>query len=341
MENRLFLCFIIFTMITVGLSSCKSGENPPNGQSSSEYFVSAWNETSIRRLNPSADKQIILQPNNNVMVRVVKRGNPPKSGTNGLTVSYELTNYNRSKDKNSEKESKDQITSGNLIEVKGLFIAEAIQGIHIYHNGACNSYQTAKITVKTNDGRIIANANLTIPAFDEISCEKCHGSDNMSTFSNILAKHDIKHATTLSSPANQPVVCIGCHTGNVSGSVPGSQENLDRAIHRYHANKKGITCNDCHTSITGKIDPNIKVKAGEEDCVACHGKMTAITSNVLSLHVSGTSQPPCEICHTGLNWTNPREVFYGKPKGTGNPFCIACHQSRPSTTANLQEPIKY
>ena len=332
------LYILMINLLVVGLYSCKSGDNASTKGSAAEYFVSVWSETSMHRLNPSADKQVILQPNNNVMVRVVKRGNPPKSGTDGVTVSYELTNYNISQDKSSKAESEDQITPGNLIAIKGLFVAEAIHGIHIYHNGSCNSYQTAKITVKTNDGKLIADARLTIPAHDEISCEKCHKSDKVSTFSDILSKHDLKYATTLSSPANQPVVCASCHNGNTASDA---KENLSKAMHDSHANRKGITCNDCHFSISTKNDPNFMGKTAKGDCISCHGEMAIIVSKMVSAHATATLQPPCEVCHKGLNWTNPSEVFYGKPQGKGNPFCLACHQNRPATTVSLNEPIKY
>jgi len=329
------LSILMVNLLVVGLYSCKSGDNASTKGSTSEYFVSAWNETSMHHLNPSVDKQIILQPNNNVVVRVVKRDNPPKSGTNGVTVSYELTNYNTSQDKSSEAEQEDQITSGNLLAVKGLFVAEAIRGIHIYHNGTCNSYQTAKITVSTNEGKLITNAQLTIPAYDEISCEKCHGSDKVSTFSDILTKHDLKYATTLSSSANQPVVCAGCHTGN---SLSDAKENLAKAMHDSHANRKGITCYDCHFNVSPNTGQKLTTK---EDCISCHGEMAMIASKMVSAHATTTLQPPCEVCHNGLNWTNPSEVFYGKPQGKGNPFCIACHQNRPATSVSLNEPIKY
>lgn len=334
MKKKIVFCILMINLLVVGLYSCKRGENPSTGKSATEYFVSAWNETSMHRLNLSADKQIILQPNNNVMVRVVKRGNPPKSGTDGVTVSYELTNYNKSLD----KEQEDQITSGNLLLIKGLFMAEAIQGIHIYHNGACNSYQTAKITVKTNDGKLITNARLTIPAYDEISCEKCHGSDKVSTFSDILTKHDLKYATTLSRPVNQPVICAGCHIGNAASDT---KENLARAMHNSHANIKGVTCNDCHVNVSPNTGQKLTGKPAKDDCISCHGEMTNVASLKVSTHATDGFQSPCETCHTGLNWANPSEVFYGKPKGFGNPFCIACHSPLKSTTANLQEPIKY
>jgi hypothetical protein len=220
MKKKGIFRMLLMALLIAGLSSCKKGKNPPSKFITPEYFVSVWSENSIPGLNSSGDKQKIQQLNHNLIVRVVKRGNPPKSATSGITVSYEITNYKISIDKNSEPEGKD--ISGNMVESKGLFRAE---GIPVMLNDTLNSYQSANIIVKTSDGKIIADARLMIPAF-----------------------------------------------------------------------------------------------------VIGNGEM---------LH--GTTQPPCEICHNGMNWTNPREVFYGQPKGKGNPFCIACHDPRPSAIAGLQQ----
>jgi len=220
MKKKVIFRILMMALLIAGLSSCKKGKNPSSKFITPEYFVSVWSENSLPGLNPLSDKQKIMQLNHNLIVRVVKRGNPPKSATSGITVSYEITNYKTSKDKNSESEG--QVVSGNMVESKGLFRAE---GIPVKLNETLNSYQSANVTVKTSDGRIIAHALLIIPAFD-----------------------------------------------------------------------------------------------------VSNGKM-----------FSGTTQPPCEICHNGMNWTNPREVFYGQPKGKGNPFCIACHDPRPPAVAGLQQ----
>ena len=220
MKKKVIFRILMMALFITGLSSCKKRENLPSKFITPEYFVSAWSENSLPGLNPLSDKQKILQLNHNLIVRVVKRGNPPKSATTGITVSYEIKNYKISIDKNSEPEGK--VISGNMVESKGLFRAEGIQAII---NDTFNSYQSASIIVKTSDGKIIANAHLMIPAFDVSNGEMFHG----------------------------------------------------------------------------------------------------------------TTQPPCEICHNGMNWTNPREVFYGQPKGKGNPFCIACHDPRPSAIAGLEQ----
>jgi len=211
---------MLFAIFVAGSSSCRKVTNPSKAGSKSEYFVSVWIENSNIGLNSSDDKRMSLQSNHNLIVRIIKRGNPPKSATNGMTVSYEIANYKISKDNKTETEG--HVAAGNMVETKGLFIAEGIHGIL---NDTCNYSKSATITVKTSDGRLIAQAHLIIPAFD------------------------VSHA--------------------------------------------GM--------------------------------------------VFGTSQPPCEICHYGMNWTNPGEVFYGKPKGKGNPFCIACHQSSLSAFADLQQ----
>lgn len=332
MKREFIFYIMMMGLLVLALSSCKRGESPSNGESANEYFVSVWNELSIHRQNPSEDKLVILQPNNNLIVKVVRRGNPPKSGTNGLTVSYELTNYETSKDNGSEG----CVVSWNMADTKGLFIAEEVQRIPFYQNGACNYYQTAHISVKTNHGSLIASTKVTIPALDEINCSKCHGSYMVNTFRDILTKHDLKHGTTFSSASNQPVVCISCHAGYGLGSASGSQVNLTKAIHGSHANKKGTGCNDCHISKQTKNDQNLTGKTSKEDCVSCHGEMAEIIANMVSTHLTGTLQPPCEVCHTGLNWTNSGQVFYGKPNGRGNPFCVACHSCLQSVNAASQ-----
>jgi hypothetical protein len=220
MKKKVIFRMLLMALLITGLSSCKKGNNSPSKFITPEYFVSAWSENSLPNLNPSGDKQKIQQLNYNLIVRVVKRGNPPKSATSGITASYEITNYKASKDKNLESEGK--VISGNMVESKGLFRAD---GIQVIPDETSNTYRSANIIIKTSDGKIIADAHLMIPAF-----------------------------------------------------------------------------------VVGK------------------GEM-----------LPGATQPPCEICHNGMNWTNPREVFYGKPKGRGNPFCIACHDPRPSAIAALQQ----
>ncbi len=61
-------------------------KNEPFQDSYGEYSVFAWNDLGMHCLNPTYDKLVILPPYNNVMVQVVRRGNPPEIVTSGITV---------------------------------------------------------------------------------------------------------------------------------------------------------------------------------------------------------------------------------------------------------------
>jgi hypothetical protein len=59
---------------------------------SSNYVVFAWNDLGMHCLNPTYDKAVILPPYNDLIVQVVKRGDPPTVVTTGLTVEYRMLN---------------------------------------------------------------------------------------------------------------------------------------------------------------------------------------------------------------------------------------------------------
>ena len=88
MKNQLNLCIAMLILLAFGLSSCKKEQSPSIPVITSEYSVFAWNDLGMHCLNPSYDKLVILPPYNNVLVQVVKRGNPPSIVTTGITVSY-------------------------------------------------------------------------------------------------------------------------------------------------------------------------------------------------------------------------------------------------------------
>ena len=93
MKKNSIFCLTLLLFIATGLSSCKKDQNSitPTGISG-DYSVFAWNDLGMHCLNPTYDKLVILPPYNNVLVQVVKRGNPPDVVTTGITVSYKLTN---------------------------------------------------------------------------------------------------------------------------------------------------------------------------------------------------------------------------------------------------------
>src|SRR5512146_609158 len=89
----------VFLIISVSVSffvSCEKAKIKTQDVTTGDYSVFAWNDLGMHCLNPTYDKLVILPPYNNVMVQVVKRGDPPQVVTTGITVSYKLINNSSS-----------------------------------------------------------------------------------------------------------------------------------------------------------------------------------------------------------------------------------------------------
>ena len=71
------LLFILMIILLISFVSCTKTNNP-SPDSNGAYSVFAWNDLGMHCLNPTYDKLVILPPYNNLMVQVVKRGNPPE-----------------------------------------------------------------------------------------------------------------------------------------------------------------------------------------------------------------------------------------------------------------------
>ena len=101
MKKKCIYCALTVFLFALGLTSCTKNQDsttdPPG--IAGDYSVFAWNDLGMHCLNPTYDKLVILPPYNNVMVQVVKRGNPPSIVTSGITVSYKLTNNTTSYNK--------------------------------------------------------------------------------------------------------------------------------------------------------------------------------------------------------------------------------------------------
>jgi hypothetical protein len=323
------------------LSSCtKSGSQ---ADQNSEYSVFAWNDLGMHCLNPSYDKLVILPPYNNVMVQVVKRGNPPEVVTSGLTVTYKLTNNTSSYNKRSYGGFWDNAnklfgaTLANDIGLKGkglsgdmdaagdYFIAEGIPVVPVNDAGTWNPYQVAEITVKDGTGAILAQTQTTVPTSDEINCAKCHGSTN--AFDDILLKHDSEHGTNLSAAASKPVLCASCHPSPALGINTGSQMYLSRALHGSHATR-GASCYDCHPGTTTKCNRSLAHTADDGNCTTCHGDMAKVASSIATEgRVPWANEPACATCHTGVTGVSTGTALYRKSQGHGDLYCSACHGS--------------
>lgn len=345
MKCQINVYFLILILLAAGFSSCKKGLSPPNTGITGEYSVFAWNDLGMHCLNPSYDKLVILPPFNNVLVQVVKRGDPPTIVTADINVSYKLTNNTTSYNKRAYGGFWDNALklfgtspahdiglkgyglTGNMNVSGDHFVAEGIPVVPVNDNATWNPFQVAEITVKNNSGAIIAQIQATVPTSDEINCAKCHGSTTVNAFDDILAKHDLKHSTTLSSASSKPVLCAGCHPSPALGITTGPQMYLSRALHGSHADKTSITCYDCHPGTSTKCNRSLAHTTDNGNCTTCHGNMANVASTIAAGRIPWASEPQCVTCHTGVDGVNTGTTLYRNSKGHGNVYCAACHGS--------------
>lgn len=319
------------------LFSCTKADTGTSGA----YSVFAWNDLGMHCLNPSYDKLVILPPYNNVVAQVIKKGAAPEIVTAGITVSYKIINNTTSANKRSyggfwefanklfgvspaqNIGLKGNGLSGEMTASEDHFIAEGIPVVPVDDNNTWNPYQVAEITVKDNNGNLLAQTRATVPTSDEINCAKCHGTN---AFTDILSKHDSEHGTSLSLAANQPVLCAKCHPSPALGINTGTQMYLSKAIHGSHASR-GASCYDCHPGATTKCSRSLAHTSDNGNCTTCHGSMSNVASTISSGRIPWASEPSCSSCHDGVTGVNTGTALYRNSRGHGNVYCTACHGS--------------
>ena len=347
MKKKCIYCALTVFLFALGLTSCTKNQDsttdPPG--IAGDYSVFAWNDLGMHCLNPTYDKLVILPPYNNVMVQVVKRGNPPSIVTSGITVSYKLTNNTTSYNKRAYAGFWDNALklfgvapshdiglkgnglTGDMAVLGDHYIAEGIPVVPVNDNGTWNPFQVAEISVKNSSGTVIAQTQATVPTSDEINCAKCHGSANINAFDDILSKHDSKHITNLSATENMPVLCASCHPSPALGIISGPQKFLSQVLHGSHANRTGISCYDCHPGATTKCNRSLAHTADNGNCTSCHGTMDNVAGTIALGRVPWASEPACTKCHFGVSGLDTGSALYRNSKGHGNMYCTACHGS--------------
>jgi hypothetical protein len=347
---------VIFILASFFIISCTKQEtNNPQDQYK-DYSVFAWNDLGMHCLNPSYDKLVILPPYNNVMVQVVKRGDPPQVITNGITVSYKLigntTSYNKRSYggfwDNAQKlfnaspahdiGLKGKGLSGDMAASGNHFIAEGIPVVPVNDANVWDPYQVAEITVKDGTGAVLVQTQATVPTSDEINCAKCHGSSN--PFDDILEKHDDEHGTNLSAAASKPVLCASCHPSPALGITTGPQMYLSRALHGSHASR-GASCYDCHPGSTTKCNRSLAHTSDNGNCTTCHGDMANVASTIAEGRIPWASEPACATCHTGVTGVSTGNALYRNSQGHGNLYCSACHGSPHAMYPSREESDNY
>ncbi len=347
MKKKVAYYVTTIIMVALWLASCTKTPAPSNQGATGDYSVFAWNDLGMHCLNPTYDKLVILPPYNNLLVQVVKRGDPPAIVISGITVSYKLLNNTTSYNKRAYGGFWDNslklfaVTLTHNIGLKGNgvtgdmtlsddhYIAEGIPVVPVDDNNTWNPYQVAEITVTDGSGNVLAQTQATVPTSDEINCAKCHGSATVDAFDDILTKHDAAHSTNLSVAASKPVLCASCHPSPALGIMTGPQMYLSRALHGSHATRNA-SCYDCHPGTTTKCNRSLAHNgnnATDGNCITCHGDMANVAATIASGRIPWASEPACATCHTGVTGVSTGTALYRNSTGHGGMYCTSCHGS--------------
>ncbi|HNY01082.1 MAG TPA: hypothetical protein PKG48_00765 [Bacteroidales bacterium] len=336
----------LLAMVMVFAASCKK-DNSSIGITG-DYAVFAWNDLGMHCLNPSYDELVILPPYNTVNVQVVKRGDPPKVLTSGITVEYRLISNTYSYGKRGYGGFWDNFAelfggtapahdigltgtplSGNMTPDGDHFTAVGIPVVPVDDAGTWNPFQVMEVKVKDGSGNVLAVTQATVPTSDEINCAKCHSGGSSSVFMNILQAHDNSLGTSLTS--QKPVLCAKCHGSPALGtSGPGtSGKYLSQAIHGFHASKNA-QCYDCHPGERTKCSRSLAHmgSSGDGNCTTCHGSLTELAANIASgTRIPWVDEPKCITCHSGVTGVETGSELYRNSRGHGGMYCTACHGS--------------
>ncbi len=217
------------------------------------------------------------------------------------------------------------------------FMAEGVPVTPIDDDGKENPYPLAHITVRKG-ATVIAETQTVVPVSWEMSCNLCHAKTGETVAENVLKAHDRLHATNLI--AQQPVMCAACHSDNALGA-PGTPgvSSLSAAMHGAHAPRmSAITianeCYACHPGIRTNCQRDVHAAKGIT-CTDCHGSMTAVANPSRNPWVQ---EPRCDSCHNkpGFQFEQPNTLFRNSI-GHKGVQCITCHGSPhsvgPATTA--------
>lgn len=353
--NDLMLMISLPALIALACSAC-SKQNDSPAVFSNDYVVFAWNDLGMHCLNATYDKAVILPPYNNLLVQVVKRGDPPQIITGDITVEYSLVGNTTSYNKRQYGGFWDNITalfglaslehdvgltgnrlSGMMTAATDHYEATGIPVTPVNDLGVWDPLQIAQITVKDKSGKTVASTRATVPTSDDINCAKCHGQD---AFNDILAEHDDENGTNLMN--SKPVLCATCHGSAALGKMGrgSSGKYLSEALHGFHADKKA-SCYDCHPGNTTKCNRSAKHTAADGNCTRCHGTMEQLASSTNSGRVPWVNEPSCSSCHTGVTDVGSNAMLYRNSKGHGDMMCAACHGSPHAMVPSLKDADNY
>lgn len=335
-----------------------------------EYIVIAWNDLGMHCYNRDFQDLAVLPPYNTLWAQVIRRGDPPQIVTEGVQVSYAFPQNTYSIGKSNFWDYDTQLFGVDLppdvgLAGKGLagemdlhedhFAADGIP-LTEFNDGDHQTrvpYQVAVVSVRDDQGQLLAQNQVVAPVSTEMRCDECHfdGAFDIQTGrveSNILTLHDQEHQEEY--PAGhegplmdrRPVLCAECHASNALGA-PGAAgvPNLSNAMHENHAGEVPDAlegCYKCHPGPDTQCLRDVMSAEFDMDCVDCHGTMNDVAQNPNPW----LNEPRCDGCHTDPGYEQDQPL-YRMSKGHGGVYCEACHDSTHAiaTSARPEDGVKF
>lgn len=204
----------------------------------------------------------------------------------------------------------------------------------IMDNGKLNPYPLSRINVALNN-KTVTSTSAVVPVSWEISCNLCHNTKGISVATDILRKHDKLHKTKLEFA--KPVLCAGCHADAALGTVGvKGVKSMSLAMHGSHASRMsavsslGNTCYACHPGFKTNCQRDVHSSKGIT-CTQCHGTMTTVANPFRRPWVD---EPTCGSCHQkrkpNFQFEEPGKLFKDS-RGHGGVHCSACHGPQHAT----------
>jgi hypothetical protein len=241
-------------------------------------------------------------------------------------------------------------TSGTMSAAGDHFIADGVPMVDITDAGIWDPYPFFTVDVHDSAGNTVVSTLNTAPVSTEMSCYICHkGNTLQESMAAILETHDKNEGTDLYSQAQagNPKACNTCHADPALGVTTnqGATTTLSGAMHTYHASRMDETgvpaniCLSCHPGPQTECQRGAMAKAGIT-CTDCHGTMSDVGDPARTPWVN---LPMCQSCHTAnlvkadvKSIANPNQhltasesALYrnSKAHGGGGIYCPACHGS--------------
>lgn len=309
------------------------------------YVVFGYNDVGMHPVNQDYSELGMFPLGNNFRATVIDRtGALPKIVTSGIVVKYSIPGNTESATKSNFWTYVQQLFGSSPAANIGLsgygmkgrmaltadsdWMAKGVPVTEINDALVDQPYQFGKVVVTKLGVVMGSTGKAVLPVSWEITCSQCHTRTGKTVAAAILASHDSKHGTSLSS--QKPVLCAKCHA-DASIGKPGSSSlpSLSRAIHSSHANRMGTRtgtaqCYACHPGTKTKMLRDVHVSKGFT-CQSCHTSMAAVGASTRKPWVD---EPKCGGCHsvTGHEYEQAG-VLFKDSIGHNGVKCIVCHGS--------------